>query len=467
MRIEGGNQIETSGLRHVRRQKVIVNASAVGRFEGAFKYRNRKPSLGRLEEQGSNNMRRTVTPSLIALVLVIVLALTATGCNGEPGDRGPVGEQGPAGPLGPGGPAGPSGDPGLQGMSGIQGPSGPPGTQGVPGAAGPMGPEGPEGPSGATGPQGSPGAPGALGATGAQGPMGLKGEQGARGPTGPQGTITAILSGTVTNALTKRGIASLSIETDPPIGVSIVTNKNGTYATELPVGTYSLTYSPENYEPSVASVTLVAGQPIDKDIALQPSTPVVVSAGADTGGSPGDTLSFQSTVTPMDGSTVQTVAWAQASGAPAILTNADGANVSVTLGNAAAYQAELFRNLESPDRFMVQGISPWSLELAEDAVFRVTVTTDSGSYSDTVHVSANLPYAVNGGLQNVPIGKTVLLRGKTQPAYSWRLTAPAGSSAVVSDSTANTHGSCPMSMASTQSRNRQAAQASVSTQGHG
>ncbi|KKN12289.1 hypothetical protein LCGC14_1018010, partial [marine sediment metagenome] len=85
--------------------------------------------------------------------------------------------------------------------------------------------------------------------------------------------------------------------------------------------------------------------------------------------------------------------------------------------------------------FMVQGIDPHSLEVTEEATFKVAVTTSSGVYTDTVSVMAHLPYAVTTGVRNVPINVPVLLHGKIQDVYNWELILPADSSAVLNDST--------------------------------
>jgi hypothetical protein len=134
-----------------------------------------------------------------------------------------------------------------------------------------------------------------------------------------------------------------------------------------------------------------------------------------------------------DGSAVTGYEWVQTAGVPAELSGADTDTLSVTLADAEAYKEALMEALPTEDRFGVQSINPHALEVGEIAAFEVTVTTDSGSYSDEVEVIAALPYAINPGISNVPTGVPVLLSGKAQDSYDWTLTAPSGSAAALDD----------------------------------
>ena len=159
--------------------------------------------------------------------------------------------------------------------------------------------------------------------------------------------------------------------------------------------------------------------------------PVTVDAGADQAATPGATVSLKAAPKINDGSTVSGYQWTQVSGVTAAIDNAKADTIKVTLGNAAAYKTQLLKGIELLDRFTVQAISPHALDGAEIAAFKVTVTTSSGSYSDTVNVTAPIPYAVSSGIQNVPKGVPVLLHGKTRTSYNWSLTAPSGSKAAI------------------------------------
>ena len=72
-------------------------------------------------------------------------------------------------------------------IRGATGPEGPQGPQGEQGEQGPQGIQGPQGETGETGPQGPQGETGATGPTGPQGPAGETGPKGDTGATGPQG----------------------------------------------------------------------------------------------------------------------------------------------------------------------------------------------------------------------------------------------------------------------------------------
>ncbi|KKL72760.1 hypothetical protein LCGC14_2081680, partial [marine sediment metagenome] len=161
---------------------------------------------------------------------------------------------------------------------------------------------------------------------------------------------------------------------------------------------------------------------------------VEVDAGEDQSSSPGGSATLEATAVIEDGSTVSGYQWTQISGTPATVRNANAQTATVILADLADYRTELFHHLQPPDRFMVQGIDPHSLEATEEATFKVAVTTSSGVYSDTVSVMAHLPYAVSIGVRNVPIDVPVLLHGKTQDAYNWDLVLPSDSSVRLDDS---------------------------------
>ena len=280
---------------------------------------------------------------------------------------------------------------------------------------------GPSGPAGQVGP------------VGPQGPAGLPGSPGPVGPAGPSGAPginTGTVSGTVTNSLTGMGVAGVTFTPDPAVsGVGIKTDGSGKYSATLPIGSYTLSVKRDNFVSVPVTVSLVAGQTVAKDVALKPVIPVAVSAGGNQTSSPGATVTLAAKAEPLNGSQVTAYKWTQATGVPLTITDADKATVTVTMGDLAAYKAELFKNLTTLDRWEVQAINPHSLAAAQTATFKVTATSSSGSYSSTVNVAVTLPWVVNGGLNDVPVGVPVLLHGKTQQAYSWSLTAPAGSKA--------------------------------------
>lgn len=245
-------------------------------------------------------------------------------------------------------------------------------------------------------------------------------------------TVSGTISGTVTNGLTGKPLVGATIVTDPPIkGTNIQTNSNGAYSANLPVGNYSLTLKKDNFQPATQTVSVVAGQTQTGDFAIRPISPVAVNAGNDQTGSPGSTITLKASAEPLDGSTVTAYRWSQVSGAPASIDNPESDSIKVTLGNTAAYRAQLFKALEPQDRFVIQGITPYALEVAETASFAVTITTSTGSYGDTVNVTISLPFKVSAGIADVPQGLPVLIHGKTQAAYSWSLTSPGGSNATL------------------------------------
>ncbi|OGO32372.1 MAG: hypothetical protein A2Z29_02130, partial [Chloroflexi bacterium RBG_16_56_11] len=124
----------------------------------------------------------------------------------------------------------------------------------------------------------------------------------------------------------------------------------------------------------------------------------------------------------------------QTAGVEAEIAGADTSSAMITLSPALAYKTKLLSGLKTLDRFTVQAINPHALEGAELATFKVTVTTSSGTYTDTVNITADLPYAISTGLANVAVGIPVLLSSDTQAAYSWNIVPPTGSKAALTDS---------------------------------
>ena len=92
----------------------------------------------------------------------------------------------------------------------------------------------------------------------------------------------------------------------------------------------------------------------------------------------------RSKVNSEDGSTVTGYKWERTTRVPAKTSGADSDTLTVPLGDAAAYKADLLASLAAPDRFGVQAINPHSLEAGETATFKVTVTTSSGTCRDAV-----------------------------------------------------------------------------------
>jgi hypothetical protein len=162
------------------------------------------------------------------------------------------------------------------------------------------------------------------------------------------------------------------------------------------------------------------------------------------------------TVSTTDGSAIQSVSWSQTGGVDAVLSGADSATVTATLGAEGEYKSELFHVLEEPpigpdqlppnvpppgdefygglqNRWQVVGLNPFALEEAGAVELSVMVTTDSGSYEAEYAIHTVLRWKVTLGIPNVPLDVPVLLHGKDQMAYDWALTVPGGSTASLMD----------------------------------
>ncbi len=171
---------------------------------------------------------------------------------------------------------------------------------------------------------------------------------------------------------------------------------------------------------------------------------------------PGGVVDVTATVEITRRSTLQSYSWTQVGGVEAMLSGTGTQTVTAALGTASDYTAYLIHVLMEPpiteeqlppnvplpegefpaglqDRFQVVGINPFALEHAEAVALEVEVVTTSGTYHAETHVLTHLPWKVSTGLLNVPINAPVLLHGKDQASYSWTLSAPSGSGAMLND----------------------------------
>jgi hypothetical protein len=280
---------------------------------------------------------------------------------------------------------------------------------------------------GCAGDDGESGAAGPAGEAGTPGPVGLPGEAGQTGPAGDAAISAGILSGTITNSVTGLALEGVTVELTPSVVADLTTDATGSYTTSLPIGFYALAFSKPQYENGEATASITAGQEFTVDLALQPASPVVASAGPDLSGAPGANVSPSATVDILDGSTGTTYLWQQSSGIPLSITGETTATPTITLKDLEAYKLALFEHLDPPDRAMVLGIDPYALEETETAVFELTVTTSSGTYKDSIKVVADLDMAVATGIHNVPTGVPIVFQAKQAAAgYSWTVTGPAG-----------------------------------------
>ena len=193
-------------------------------------------------------------------------------------------------------------------------------------------------------------------------------------------------------------------------------------------------------------------------VAVAATAPAQVTVSFDVSGNavPGGTVDVTATVTATDNSTVQSYSWTQVGGTEAMLSGTGTQTVTAALGTMGDYKAYLIHVLMEPpiteeqlppnvplpegefpgglqDRFQVVAINPFSLEHASAIELEVEVKTTSGTYHADVEIVAALPWKVSTGLLNVPIDAPVLLHGEDQASYSWTLSAPSGSAAMLAD----------------------------------
>jgi len=204
----------------------------------------------------------------------------------------------------------------------------------------------------------------------------------------------------------------------------------------------------KSYKHLVLAVVILIGVAAS---ALAATAPVQVTVAVNGDPTPNATVTAKATVTINDGSTLQSLKWTQVGGVAAALSNTATDTVSVTLPSRRIFKEDLIKILEespSPDfklpfayegglqnRFGVVGISPRALEEAGAISLDLEVITSSGTYHTKSAVAGRLPWQTAVGIRNVPTLLPVLLNAKKQDSYNWVLTAPAGSSATLTDPT--------------------------------
>ncbi len=262
---------------------------------------------------------------------------------------------------------------------------------------------------------------------------------GCSGSDGAPGASTGTLMGTVTNSANQGApVADATIKTNPVVpNVTIKTNANGQYSTKLPVGTYSLTVTATNFQSVDTSASVLAAVTQTMDFALDPVSNVMMEvSGMPAAAAPGESFGLAMTVTPMDGSTVQSYSWSQSGSATATIADETTANPTVTLADTSAYKQALLDHLNVQDRFAILGVDPHAFELGTSVTLHCDVTTTSGSYAHEVDVPAAVPFAAwSTSLRNVPTKVPVLLEGKDQASYDWVLGRPVNSTATLMDAT--------------------------------
>jgi hypothetical protein len=263
------------------------------------------------------------------------------------------------------------------------------------------------------------------------------------GGGGTGGTTQVTVSGTVTST-TNQAIAGAQVTFAGTSSYTATTNANGQYSLSAAGNsTYTATFKATGYNSLTQSNVFVGTVPITQNATLTPAAPVAVTATISGTPTPGATVTLVGSYEILDGSTlVGTPSWSQTAGVP-VTINGDQA----TLADASAYKDALVAALHAPpmtadqlpqslqslsgniedfnggiqDRWQVAAINAHQLEAAQDGTLVYTVTTTSGTYSGSVELDPEIPWAMSTGLQTVPVGVGVLLYGKTQSGYDWSI----------------------------------------------
>ncbi|MHC4101845.1 MAG: carboxypeptidase regulatory-like domain-containing protein, partial [Planctomycetota bacterium] len=263
------------------------------------------------------------------------------------------------------------------------------------------------------------------------------------------------LSGNVTNLWT----------TDPIVGATVtvgadvlVTDEFGDYTGDIAPGTYDVVFDAEYFTSQTVMIELVEGVPMILDAQMEPVAAVIVNVVVNDTGEPGGLVDAIADVVVLDGSTIQTYAWEQTEGTPAVINGADTDTATLTLGTQYEYKEELMHVMSEPpigpdqlppnvplppdpfpgglqNRFEVTAPNPFVLEETGLVGLMVDVTTTTGTYEGHGEVHTHIPWKPAGGIRNVPINIPVLMHGKDQASYDWAMTVPSSSNAVLIDET--------------------------------
>ena len=200
----------------------------------------------------------------------------------------------------------------------------------------------------------------------------------------------------------------------------------------------------------MAGALIATGVPVQ----AQDEPPVSVSIEFLNDAVPGGVLRARANVEINDGSNIRSFAWSQTEGLDATVRQGATRNPRFILKNRRAYRDHLIHVLSEPpvsadqlppnvplpdgefpaglpNRFQVVGMNPFAIEDAGHLAVRVMVTTSSGVYHAEAALEVELPWYPSAGLRNVAIGLPLVLHGKDQDRYNWKLTPPMGSAATL------------------------------------
>jgi hypothetical protein len=207
----------------------------------------------------------------------------------------------------------------------------------------------------------------------------------------------------------------------------------------------------------LSKLTLALAAILIAGSALAAGPPVTVTMAVTGDPAPGATVTAKANIVINDGSTLVGVKWVQNGGIHATLTNTNSDTVTIALPDRRTFRNELMEVLEEPpvadaqlpsyvppkapyesglqNRFGVVGVSPHARVDAAAVKLDIEVTTTSGVYHTAATLAGKVPWETAVGTRNVPILLPVLLHGKQQETYDWKLTAPPGSAATLIDAT--------------------------------
>ena len=162
----------------------------------------------------------------------------------------------------------------------------------------------------------------------------------------------AVFSGTVFNSVTGAPIEGARVSVVPAHELDYTTDEDGSFSATLPLGRYRAFISANHFSPITDTLLLAADRELTKNIALMPSSEVIVNASARW--CPG-AITLRATIENLGSASGETLHWAQLTGPPAVIGSPRAASTHALLSDS-------------------QPVS-----------FQVTVTMNDGNiYSDTV-----------------------------------------------------------------------------------
>jgi hypothetical protein len=282
-------------------------------------------------------------------------------------------------------------------------------------------------------------------------------------------TVPGTVSGKVTNA-SSAAVAGVAVTPSPAAVPAATTDSTGKYSLQLPPGSYTLSFTADNYEPATASVSVKAGAATAQDQQLAASTLVVtvsLPAGLKNGGPSGfnaavSGITATAKLGDADVTSSSTITWA-VKDYYGLTTAPGGATASPDTGPATGFNvadfetlrvaandwlntryktagtAEEFEYIHAPERDQLLSLG---VQQVRAMSFKVIATVTNGGRKSTGSAIV-APATINNGGNYQPLGMMVVANApSTLSSYSWTLgyLSAAATDATFADATSQLQG---------------------------